>query len=190
MRKNSSDPKTGTLVLSNVRAEAFQENVRYYANLFSGGKPEYALPQGALTDSVKLRHLSVFFFWTSWAASTNRPGDEVTYTSNWPHEDLVNNHPTADAIVWTGVSIILLLAGISGMVWFHVSRPHETLPSTLPASDPLFGVKHTPSQKATLKYFFVVSALILVQIGVGIVTAHYGVEGNGFYRTSNFSVTQ
>jgi nitric oxide reductase subunit B len=35
--------------------------------------------------------------------------------------------------------------------------------------------------KATLKYFWVVTALILVQIIMGVVTAHYGVEGNGFY---------
>jgi nitric oxide reductase subunit B len=36
-------------------------------------------------------------------------------------------------------------------------------------------------QKATLKYFFVVAALFLAQIGLGGVTAHYGVEGSGFY---------
>ena len=39
----------------------------------------------------------------------------------------------------------------------------------------------TPSQKATVKYFWVVSALILVQMLLGVVTAHYGVEGDGFY---------
>jgi nitric oxide reductase subunit B len=35
--------------------------------------------------------------------------------------------------------------------------------------------------KATLKYFWVVAALILVQVLLGVVTAHYGVEGTGFY---------
>src|SRR5439155_6598361 len=39
----------------------------------------------------------------------------------------------------------------------------------------------TPSQKASLKYFFVVGALLVVQILCGVVTAHYGVEGSGFY---------
>ena len=39
----------------------------------------------------------------------------------------------------------------------------------------------TPSQQATVKYFWVVSALILVQMLLGVVTAHYGVEGDGFY---------
>ena len=35
--------------------------------------------------------------------------------------------------------------------------------------------------KATLKYFWVVAALIVVQVGLGHRGAHYGVEGDGFY---------
>ena len=46
---------------------------------------------------------------------------------------------------------------------------------------PLLGLTPTPSMKATLKYFWVVMGLILVQIVMGVITAHYGVEGNGFY---------
>ncbi len=181
MRKNTFDPQTGKIVVDSIRGEAFESNVRHFSQVFSEGKSEYAIPSGALTDTVKLRQLSAFFFWASWAASTNRPGDEVTYTSNWPHEELVQNHPTPDAVVWTGVSIILLLAGIGAMVWYHASQSAESLPHLVPQTDPLFNIEHTPSQKATLKYFFVVTALLLVQVLAGIITAHYGVEGNGFY---------
>src|SRR5690606_31655041 len=39
----------------------------------------------------------------------------------------------------------------------------------------------TPSQRATSVYFWLVSAMILVQMLLGVVTAHYGVEGGGFY---------
>jgi nitric oxide reductase subunit B len=184
MRKNTYNAATGNIVIDPIRAAAFEANTQHFSQVFSEGKSEYAIPSGALSDPVKLRQLSAFFFWTSWAASTNRPDDEVTYTSNWPHEDLVNNHSTADAVVWTGVSIILLLAGIGAMVWYHASQASESLPQMVPNSDPLFNSEHTPSQKATLKYFFVVSGLILVQIFVGIITAHYGVEGNGFYGIS------
>jgi nitric oxide reductase subunit B len=35
--------------------------------------------------------------------------------------------------------------------------------------------------KATLKYFWIVTALILVQVLLGVVTAHFGVEGSAFY---------
>jgi len=50
-----------------------------------------------------------------------------------------------------------------------------------PNTDPLINLKPTPSQKATIKYFFVVAALWLLQIALGAITAHYGVEGQGFY---------
>ena len=45
----------------------------------------------------------------------------------------------------------------------------------------MIGDTLTPSQKATVKYFLVVSLLFLLQIIMGIITAHYGVEGGGFY---------
>ncbi len=45
----------------------------------------------------------------------------------------------------------------------------------------MIGETLTPSQKATVKYFLVVSLLFLLQIVMGIITAHYGVEGGGFY---------
>ena len=51
----------------------------------------------------------------------------------------------------------------------------------MPEKDPLLGLQPTPSMQATLKYFWVVTALIVAQITMGVVTAHYGVEGNGFY---------
>jgi nitric oxide reductase subunit B len=181
MKKNTYDPSTGTLTIEPVRARAYEANVRYYTSLFMQGNVEYSIPQGALEDAERARKMSAFFFWTAWAAATNRPGDEITYTSNWPHEPLIDNTPTPDAVVWTGVSIILLLAGIAAMVWLHLTRETNVVPDSLPSADPLFHSDHTPSQRATLKYFFVVSGLILVQIIVGVITAHYGVEGNAFY---------
>ena len=173
--------RDGVIVVDPVRAEAFEANVAHYADVFLNGREEYAIPAGTLTGSDSVRKLGAFFFWTSWAASTNRPGDEITYTSNWPHEPLIGNRPTGGAVVWTGVSIIVLLAGIGVMAFYHAStREHGPLPEA-PANDPLLNSIATPSQRAIVKYFWIVAALILVQIVLGVITAHYGVEGNGFY---------
>jgi nitric oxide reductase subunit B len=180
-RRNTYDAVTGRLTIPDERARAFDANERYYTTLFRDGRSEYAIPAGTLIDGARARQLSAFIFWTAWAASTNRPNETVTYTSNWPHEPFIANRPTGEAIVWTGVSIIVLLAGIGLMAWWHASRrSHEPL-GDVPASDPLLTSVATPSQRAVIKYFWVVSALILVQIVMGIITAHYGVEGNGFY---------
>jgi nitric oxide reductase subunit B len=181
MRSNTLDPATQTVTIPRIRAEAFESNLRHYADIFSNGKTDYAIPRGAVTDENRLRQLCAFFFWTSWAASTNRPDDHITYTNNWPFEPLVGNRATGEAVVWTGVSIIMLLAGISAMAWWFASRRETEEPRLAPEIDPLGHWEATPSQQATLKYFWVVSALILLQMLLGVVTAHYGVEGDAFY---------
>lgn len=182
IRTNTYDHETQTILIDPVRVRAFEDNAAHYADVFSMGRESYAIPKGALTDPERLRDLSAFFFWTSWAASTNRPDQDLSYTSNWPHEPLIENVPTADAIIWTGVSIILLLAGIGGMVWYHGAQTGgPAAHHAIPDQDPLLLVEPTPSQLAVVKYFWVVTALWIVQIIMGVVTAHYAVEGDGFY---------
>ena len=84
--------------------------------------------------------------------------------------------------MWTGVSIIMLLAGICAMVWWYASQKRHEETGPLPRHGPSRRPgRRRPSQRATLKYFWVVAALILVQILMGVITAHYGVEGGGFY---------
>ena len=187
MHTNTYDASSGTVTVDPVRLAAFESNLAHYTEVFSKGNAHYAIHAGAVSDPDRLRKLSAFFFWTAWAASTDRPQtsssytDNSTYTSNWPHEPLIGNRPTGDTIVWTGVSIIVLLAGISGMAWWYASKRSEEEEPAPPESDPLSLWEATPSQKATIKYFWVVSALILVQMLLGVVTAHYGVEGDSFY---------
>jgi nitric oxide reductase subunit B len=180
-RTNTYDARSNVIVVDQDRALAYQAVLQHYDEVFAKGEPAYAIPANAVPDPARRRSLAAFVFWSAWCASTNRPNDTVTYTHNWPHEPLVANRATGETVLWTGVSIIMLLAGISAMVWWFATKKNaEELPA-LPSEDPLLRWKPTPSQRATLKYFWVVAALILTQIVVGIITAHYGVEGGGFY---------
>ena len=180
-RTNTYDAATGTIRVDPARAHAFEACLRHFSDVFMKGETAYAIPAGTISSPERMQLLATFIFWTSWAAAANRPSDHVTYTHNWPHEALVGNVPTGESVLWTGVSIIMLLAGICAMVWWYASQKQEEQAGPLPKMDPLGAWKATPSQRATLLYFWVVSALILAQIVMGIVTAHYGVEGNGFY---------
>ena len=67
------------------------------------------------------------------------------------------------------------------MVWYFASQDHKPSTGIVPRRDPLLGMSPTPSQKATVKYFFVVAALWVVQVALGAIVAHYAVEGGGFY---------
>jgi len=181
VRTNRYDPATGRLSVHPLRAQAFEENLKHYSQIFSKGSSEFAIQANAQSNPEKLRQLNSFFFWTAWASVANRPNNNISYTSNFPSEPLVGNVPTSSSIIWTGVSVILLIASIGGMVWFYAGWHRETEGRDTPDSDPLIGSTLTRSQRATVKYFLVVSLLFLLQIVMGIITAHYGVEGGGFY---------
>ncbi|MDE3186451.1 MAG: nitric-oxide reductase large subunit [Acidobacteriota bacterium] len=181
MRTNTYDAATNRVVISSDRAAAYRQLADYYAGVFANGRKEYAIPQGALTDTARQKQLANFFWWTSWAASTERPGSTVTFTNNWPHEPLVANEATPGAVLWSIVSFVGLLGGIGALVWWYASQEKETVHGPYPARDPFVGMRPTPSQRATIKYFLVVVILWAVQILMGVITAHYGVEGQGFY---------
>ncbi|MCD9188011.1 MAG: nitric-oxide reductase large subunit [Pyrinomonadaceae bacterium] len=181
VRRNNFDEKTGKLIVEPVRARAFEENLKYYSNIFANGSKDFAIQKNAQSDPTKLRQMNSFFFWTAWASAANRPNKNISYTSNFPAEPLVGNTATNDTILWTGVSVIILIAGIGGIVWFLAGTRKEISTDDAPHTDPFIGFNLFPSQKATVKYFLVVSLLFVLQIVMGIITAHYGVEGQGFY---------
>jgi len=187
LRKNTYDAATGIVTVSADRARAIAEVQAHYEALFGdapalqGLRERYAMGDNLLPRPADRKALAGFVFWSAWAASTDRPGETgLSYTSNWPHEPLVGNALTGTASVWTLASIILLIGGIAAMVWFHTAHPDEADPK-VPERDPLVNAVATPSMKATRKYFFVVVGLILAQVGVGAITAHYAVEGRGFF---------
>jgi nitric oxide reductase subunit B len=180
-KTNTYDPATGAIVLDPVRARAFEDNLQHYSDVFMNGNTAYAIPAGVISTPERMRSMAAFIFWSAWSASTNRPGDTVTYTQNWPHETLIGNNPSGETVMWTGVSIIMLLGGLSAMIWWYASQDKQEEAHNVPKSDPLGHWRASLSQQATLKYFWVVALLILVQMLMGVVTAHYGVEGNGFY---------
>ncbi|MGE5399567.1 MAG: nitric-oxide reductase large subunit [Ignavibacteriales bacterium] len=188
LRTNTYNPSSGDLLISPLRAKAIENVSSHYTSLFGNDpsldelRKDYAIPENTIKDPERQRKMNAFFFWAAWACTTNRPGQDVTYTNNWPSENLVGNQPSGIIILWSVISFVLLLAGIGALAWYYaVQRRRESEEYELPEWDPLLALKSTPSMKATLKYFWIVAALIVLQVILGVITAHYGVEGSGFY---------
>lgn len=188
MRSNRYDKNTQILTIPDERAEAIISNCNYYTGLFMNNpsldkeRTAYAIPDNLIKDPGRMQLMNAFFFWTAWACITERPGKDISYTSNWPPDTTIGNTPSAGIVLWTGFSVIMLLVGIGLLAYYNARNRSDVLDkSLLPQNDPLSGLDPTPSMKATLKYFWVVIGLILIQILFGVLTAHYGVEGQGFY---------
>jgi nitric oxide reductase subunit B len=133
-------------------------------------------------DPKELQQLTAFFAWTAWASVANRPGKTFSYTSNFPYDPTVGNTPSGDAILWSALSLVTLLAGIA-VVLFSFGKfsflgwkgaGEHIHPQMTP------GVA-LDSQKATIKYFVVVALLFLAQVLVGGATAHYRADPGSFY---------
>ncbi|HNW69284.1 MAG TPA: nitric-oxide reductase large subunit [Bacteroidales bacterium] len=188
LRTNTYDKNSGVLVVSNDRAEAIKDLSKHYSGLFMNDpalekeRTDYAIPANSIKDTVRMNEMNAFFFWAAWACVTKRPGAEITYTNNWPPDQMIGNTPAPGIMLWTGFSVIMLLVAIGLLAYYHArNRSDELDKSLLPKDDPLIGHSPTASMKATLKYFWIVTGLILVQVLAGVITAHYGVEGNGIY---------
>ena len=84
----------GTFVLSPERITAMNLTGRYFVELY-GDNPDltltrdhFAMKDNTLPELQDRIDMARFFFWTTWMASTQRPGTDATYTNNWPHEPL------------------------------------------------------------------------------------------------------
>jgi len=187
MRTNTYDPATGVLTVSADRAAVIDEVASHYRALFGGDpalaelREDYALQAVPLPDVARRQALTSFFFWTAWACATERPGQHVTYTNNWPHEPLVANVPSGANVLWSILSITLLVAAIGALVWWTAFRRRDDADAEVPARDPFERIPLTPSMRATAKYCVIVVALFVVQVLLGALTAHYTIEGQAFF---------
>ena len=187
-RTNTYNPETGVAMVSSTRADAIAKTALYYDQLFSDApalhktREHFAMKENTLPSAERRAQMMGFFFWTAWAAATERPGTTATYTNNWPHEPLIGNKPTAENMVWSVMSVVVMMAGVGFLVWgWAFLRKHDEADPEPPKHDPLSRVPLTPSQRALGKYLFLIVALFSFQVLLGGFTAHYTVEGQQFY---------
>ncbi len=185
LRVNTYDETSKKLVIERERYEAFLHIHDFYSKLFMNDpelkklRADYAIAENTIRDEGRMEKMSHFFFWASWACVTERPGSDITYTHNWPPDEQIGNVATSDLILWTGFSIVMLLLGIGIMIFVQARTKEEEI--LKPVEDPLMNQVITPSMWGVKKYFWIVNIMILAQILLGVITAHYAVEGDGFY---------
>jgi nitric oxide reductase subunit B len=184
-KTNRYDGMTRTVTYSDAQARAFGELVAHYAGFFGSGSAANGLLPDAITDPVEVKQLTAYFAWSAWAGSTLRPGKDYSYTNNWPPETLVGNVVTADVVVWSVLSLVVLLAGI-GVLFAAFGRWGERLGWRGRQADTISfrrpdDVAVTPTQRACGYFFLVVGLLFVLQTLVGGASEHYRADLTSFF---------
>jgi nitric oxide reductase subunit B len=181
LKQNRYDPAGGTLAFSASDAQSFTRQVGSWTKYFAAPAENGGLKAGLITDPTELRELTAFFAWAAWASAAERPGETYSYTSNFPYEPLAGNHPTAGAVLYSGISLVFLLGG-TGLVLLAFGR-FQTLGWHRKDGAPpqTAAVSTTDEQRATLKFMAVAALLFFGQTLIGGATAHYRAEPGDFY---------
>lgn len=183
IKTNRYDSAKDTLTVSPLQEHALLENRKFYSGLFTYGNKKGPIRAGTIKSPVEIRNLADFFFWTAWCAGTIRPGDNHTYTNNWPHDPEVGNTVSGKSLVWSAISLVAFGVCLGLIIYlFHRyefnrgSRPFKPEPAQALAAGSI-----SPSQKKVVKFFLVVAALFFLQVNVGGLMAHYTVNPSSFY---------
>jgi nitric oxide reductase subunit B len=182
LKENRFDPHSDTLTVTDAEAESYLQQQDMWSDFFSAPEKNGGLPAQFLTKGENLSDLTAFFAWTAWAAVTRRPGEQTTYTNNFPYDPLAGNEPSGAAVLWSAVSLIALLGGTALVLLAFGKFDYLGWKSTERHIAPmLIPGQPTPAQRAVIKFFVIVALLFLVQALIGGVTAHYRAEPGDFY---------
>ncbi|WP_417459081.1 nitric-oxide reductase large subunit [Halorientalis brevis] len=179
---DSDAPEGAVVTYSAAEAYAHRRIREQYVDRYYGGSPDRGIPSEFVSSVDHAERLADFACWTAWMAHTNRPNSDHSYTNDWPYVPGTGNRPTGQVLVWSTVSVVLLIAGGGAGVWayhsFEFVEPTTEL-IDVPAPD---AVSITPTQYAAAWYVPVAGALFVAQTLIGALLAHYYVERTGFYR--------
>jgi len=111
LKENRYDPKSDKLTFTAAEANSFDEQQAKWRDYFSAPDHNGGLTAGLIQNPDELRKPTAFFAWTAWASAARRPDRVYSYTNNFPYDPLAGNAPTSDALLWSAMSLLMLLGG-------------------------------------------------------------------------------
>ena len=136
--------------------------------------------QASSLDEQSAAETADFLIYSSLTTVARRPGTTASWTQNWPFEPLVGNTPTTSTFRWTWISFCFTFFAFGAVLFIYERYLND--PDQAPMDPVLakFGPL-TSSQRRIWKYFLVVAGIVLLQILVGSIMAHYYTDRASFY---------
>ncbi len=182
LKPNRYDADSDTLKLTDAQVQGLERVVAHWEKTFRDGEVRYGFLPGTIGDEQQRLQVSRFFFWTAWVASTLRPGEDYSYTNNWPPDTRVGNVPSTDAFFYSIAGVLALLVVLALFVyWVHRYGLWYGGAKGVALSEKLIDMPLTRSQLAAAKFFVVVILLFLLQTSFGGLLAHYTIHPASFF---------
>jgi nitric oxide reductase subunit B len=158
--------------ITTVRGEIAQ--LLLHHDFAKGWTQAYSLDQQSAEQTAE------FLIYSSLTTVARRPGTDASWTQNWPFEPLVGNTPTASTFRWTWISFCFTFFAFGAVIFIYQRYLND--PDKAPM-DPVLArfLPLTASQRRIGKYFLVVAGILLLQILVGSIMAHYYTDRASFY---------
>ena len=185
LRANRYDAASGELVWTPEQVTAYEQAVEHYTAMFGPDAAANGLKPDLITDPAQVRQVTAFIGWTAWASAAERPGHDYSYTNNWPAESRVGNSPTGDLMIWSVLSLIVLIGGTGIMFAIYgrwsrrIGWRSEEAPALSFRQPGEVGL--TRSQRVIAWFILTIAALFLVQTLVGSLAEHYRADVLSFF---------
>ena len=131
-------------------------------------------------DQQSAEQTADFLIYSSLTTVARRPGTDASWTQNWPFEPVVGNTPTTSTFRWTWISFCFTFFAFGAVLFIYQRFLND--PDQAPMDPVLARFRPlTTSQRRIGKYFLVVAGVLLLQILVGSIMAHYYFDRTSFY---------
>jgi len=181
VHENGYDEEAGVIRLNEAQVYAIGEVEKHYQRMFEDATYDEAFdPIGHIDNREDIRDLTAFFYWGGWVAAANRPGEEYSYTHNWPHDPDAGNLPTNATFLWSVLSIFALFIGIGAVLYVYGQMKEQPVDvfgdatngnGTWLSTYDLENEYVRPTQRATYKFFALAIIVFGIQVLSGILSA-------------------
>ncbi len=158
--------------ITTLRGEIVQSLLHH--DFAKGWTQAYSLDQRSAEQTAD------FLIYSALTTVARRPGVAWSWTQNWPFEPLVGNTPTTSTFRWTWISFCFTFFAFGAVLFIYQRFLND--PDQAPMDPVLARFRPlTASQRRVGKYFLVVAGVLLLQILVGSIMAHYYSDRASFY---------
>ncbi len=180
LKENTYIKEKNSVKLSSAGIKGYSDLIIYYQDFFYTKqiKSEGAITRVFIPDTSSIKNLAAFFYWGAWVCAAERPGEDYSYTHNWPFDKEAGNYPSHSVILWSVLGLFGFILGLCAVLYFYSQFEQLNIEAYTKNAVPLITAntiiefKPSPSQKAAFKFLFAGVLLFFVQVVCGILTVH------------------